>query len=111
MSVASIIDTWAHQEGPFGPEIRIHPTVNVDQDFHYVNFIIELRGYFQDPQLTIPIKLHHERVISVDPFCTNAQYLEDFKRDLEVFTTEAHCQFQKILETHRSNNQLYSSSL
>lgn len=62
-------------------------------------FIIDVGGFFIDKEHTQPIKLHHERVISIDRYNTDKQYIEDFRRDLKLFTAAAYEQFDKILSS------------
>lgn len=101
-SIQSVIKEWETSKSPYCFETRIHPILNpssitIDTLFINMVFIIDVGGFFLDKEHTQPIKLHHERVISIDRYNTDNQYIEDFRKDLKLFTATAYAQFDKIL--------------
>lgn len=67
-----------------------------------MNFIIEVQGFFEDENHSKPIKLHHERDISIDRFNTNQQYIDDLRNDLRLLTKAAYAEFDKILTSFKT---------
>lgn len=98
-AIASKIKSWETEKSPFSFELRIHPSVGEDTCFINLNFVIDVAGFFYDEEQTKPVKLHHERVISIEKANMDQQYAKDFARDLDLFTATAHAEFQKILAT------------
>lgn len=99
--IQSVIKEWEATKKQYSFETRIHPILNpysITKDTPFINmvFIIDVGGFFIDKEHTRPIKLHHERVISIDRYNTDKQYIEDFRRALNLFTATAYAQFEKI---------------
>ena len=77
-----------------------YPTqITVETPFVNLVFIIDVQGFFIDKEHTKPIKLHHERLITIDRYNTDSQYIDDLRNDLELLTAEAHAQFEKTLSS------------
>lgn len=101
--IQNVIRDWDNARGPYTFEIRIHPilnpsTVTSSTPFVFLTFIIEVKGFFLDKEHQQPIKLHHERVISIDRFNPDPQqYAKDLRGDLALLTKAAYAQFAATL--------------
>lgn len=99
LAIKSVIDDWVRGAGLlFSFELRcpypISPTqLGPNSGQNFTNFIIEVTGFFEDEEHTQPIKLHYERVISIDNYNHSQQYINDFRRDLKLLTEAAHESF------------------
>lgn len=103
-SINTAIDDWAKAPTSYSFEKRLHIPINVSQisdnaPFVEFNFIIEVSGFFLDKECKQPVKLHHERVISIDRNNMDSQYVEDFRKDLKLLTATAYAEFEKILSS------------
>ena len=102
--IKAVIEEWVTAKSPYSFETRISPILNPSQitvETPFVNlvFIIDVQGFFIDKEHTKPIKLHHERLITIDRYNTDSQYIDDLRNDLELLTAEAHAQFEKTLSS------------
>lgn len=103
--IQGVIDEWTAERGPYSYELRFHPYLNPSQVssnspfVELVFIIIDVRGFFLDIEHTQPIKLHHERVISIDRYNTDQQYAQDLRKDLNLLTKAAYAEFEKILKS------------
>ena len=103
-SIAEVLNDWANAPGFFSFETRLHPVVEPSQikdTYPFVNmvFIIDVQGFYLDEEHKNPIKLHRERVISIDRYNKAPEYAEDLKKDIDLFTKESYTQFEKYLSS------------
>lgn len=102
--IAKVIKDWEESEGPFSFEIRLHPFSNPSQissnaPFIDTIFIIDVSGFFLDEKHLKPIKLHRERVISIDRFNTDPIYVDNLRRDLSLFSKSTYSEFNNYLSS------------
>lgn len=110
--IERIIENWLKPRGfySFESRFRIPDTTNKypdNPDFLWINFIIEVSGFFLDEEHTKPIKLHYERLISIDKNNSYEQYHEDLRRDLNWLESTAYAQFDELL--HSYDQPIYTS--
>ncbi|MDE6095207.1 MAG: hypothetical protein K2G52_03365 [Muribaculaceae bacterium] len=80
--IKAIIKGWETVKSLYSLESRIFFTLNTAQittktPFINLAFIIDVQGFFLDKEHTKPIKLHHERVITIGRYNTDSQYIDD----------------------------------
>ena len=101
-TISSIIQNWVESSGIYSFEIRLALNVDpkeivpTDSIMHY-NFIIEVRGFFEDKACKKPIKLHHEEVLDIDDSNVTQQYTNNFIKRLDTFTQTAYDSFKEKL--------------
>lgn len=111
--VKNIKDQWITEAGQkFSFECRLAVPITLEHNsanngFEYITFIIEVSGFFYDKEHTKPIKLHHERTITIDTTNCSQQNIDNFRRDLNLLTGAAHEEFLKVLE--ESPQPIYTS--
>lgn len=103
--IQSVIDEWTKSRGPFSFEIRIHPPVNpssITSNTPIVDlvFIMDVSGFYEDKECTKPIKLHSEKLISIERHNSNQEYADKLRKDLDLFTDESYSQFQELLASY-----------
>lgn len=111
-NIETIIKNWLTQTNLFSFESRYSipittPPYVSNPNYLWLNFVIEVGGFFLDEKHKKPIKLHHERAISVDKDNTTEQYHEDFKRDLNLLQAEAYASFEEKLKSY--DQPIYTS--
>lgn len=112
-AILSVINDWRKSIERYSFETRLALRTNSQEDkitspYITYTFIIEVGGFYYDPDHTYPIKLHQERTISIDNLNMTTQYVEDFRRDLELFTSSAYAYIADQLAGQQSS---YTSDL
>ena len=93
-TINSIIQNWTKSSGIYSFEIRLAKNVDpngrvpTNSIVHY-NFIIDVRGFFEDKACTKPIKLHYEEVLDIEDSNVTQQYTSNFIKRLDSFTQSA----------------------
>lgn len=102
--IKKIIENWLEPTGYYSFESRFCMPVTTDKYpinpvFLWMNFIIEVNGFYLDEKHSNPIKLHYERLISIDTNNYSEQYHDDLKRDLRLLQDSAYSHFYEQLKS------------